>query len=320
MEEKLLGHLLKANDPETASEVERRLAEDPSAIHELDALRRGMVPLESLREEYEPPADLWVRTISRVAEHIVATEGRQTGPEAARTEELIRRAAILANATPALTQVIPAPPASDSAPPPPRHRNVFAAIGLSVAVLALVAPAVLHVRQTQQRIACQDSMQQFYQAAAGYSDVNDGKFPQVPDGQKAESAAVTLKQMGYLPSDARLACPAGNPEQAVPGALANYAYSLGYRDKEGQLWGLDRKPENDMLPIMADAPLRQGRATVPINHSHGQNVLFAGGHVRFCTSSHVGVNNDDIFCNAYGRVGAGLFPKDSALGRPDEQP
>jgi prepilin-type processing-associated H-X9-DG protein len=163
-------------------------------------------------------------------------------------------------------------------------------------------------------------MQQFYEAAAGYSENNDGKFPQVPDGQVAATAAVTLKQTGYLPSNARLTCPAGDPEQAVPAAIANYAYSLGFRDKEGQLWGLDRRPENDMLPILADAPMRQGREAFPGNHRHGQNVLFAGGHVRFCTSPNVGVNGDDIFCNAHGRVAAGLFPNDSALGRPDELP
>lgn len=320
MEEKLLGHLLKANDLETLREIERRLAEDPTAIHDLAVLRRALMPLESAREEHNPPADLWVRTISRVAEHIVATEGRQTAGADGPTEELIRRAALLAGTPSIAPTITPASPMSDAVPIPPRRRNVVATIGLSIAVLALVIPAVVHVRQSQQRMACQNSMQSFYQAAADYSADNEGRFPQVPDGQAAASAAITLKQTGYLPTTARLACPGGNPEQAAPGTMANYAYSLGYRDKEGQLWGLDRRPENDMLPIMADAPMRQGRETFPINHSHGQNVLFAGGHVRFCTSSHVGVNQDDIFCNADGRVGAGLFPKDSALGRPEELP
>jgi hypothetical protein len=323
VEDKLLGHLLKANDEATTREVERLLADDPSAIHDLAQLRMALAPLEAASEDIEPPADLWARTLARVAEHIVATEGPQTSTDDVRTEDIIRRAAALSVAPgPAAIRPAPPPP-SEAILPLPRRRNVFAICALSAAILALIAPAIVHVRRQAERTGCENGMREFYEAAAGYSETNDGKFPLVEDGKMAATAADMLKAAGYLPSNMRMTCPAGPPEQAAPMTLANYAYSLGFRDDTGNLWAVDRKPGNDMIPILADAPRRQGAQTLPINHRHGQNVLFAGGNVRFCTHSQVGVNGDDIFCNANGDVSAGLyrlFPNDSALGGPYERP
>jgi prepilin-type processing-associated H-X9-DG protein len=319
VEEKLLGHLLKANDPGTDREIESRLALDPTAARNLAMLRRVIAPLEVDREEVEPPADLWVRTLSRVAEHIVATEGPQTSAETTHTEELLRRAAILANASPIAPRISPAPMPSEALPIAPRRRNLIASFGLAAAVLALALPAIINARRSVQQTACADTMNQFYRAASGYSDTNDGHFPQVEEGKTAGTAAEKLKQFGYLAADKRFTCPAA-PEQAGPVALANYAYCLGFRDESGRLQGLDRKPEYNVLPIMADAPIREGRQALPGNHYRGQNVLFADGHVRFCTTSLVGVNMDDIFLNAEGKVGAGLYRDDTALGCWNEVP
>ena len=321
MEENLLGHLLKANDPETTLEIERWLSDDPIAVHDMLTLRRALTPLEAGREEFEPPADLWIRTLGRVAEHVVATEGRQATADANRTDELIRRASILAGSSATAPPVRPAPASpSEAMPFTPRRRNVVATIGLSAAVLVLVFPAIVQIRRHAQQTACMDTMREFYRAASGYSETNEGHFPQVQEGKGAATAADTLKESGYLAPDMRFACPAGRPDQAASTTLANYAYSLGFRDESGQLWGLECKPEDSMLPIMADSPIRNGGHAFPGNHRFGQNVLFVGGNVRFCTTSLVGVDGDDIFLNRNGKVGAGLDRLDSALGRPDEQP
>jgi prepilin-type processing-associated H-X9-DG protein len=197
---------------------------------------------------------------------------------------------------------------------------VAAVLGLTAAVLALVFPAVVHIRQFVHRTACQDGMRMFYQAAAEYSDEHDGRFPRVADGQTAASVADSLKTAGYLPADVQFSCPAGRPAEAGSVALVNYAYTLGFRDEQGDLQAVARTGENDQLPILADAPTRRGAEAVPVNHRHGQNVLFAGGHVRFCTTPTVGVNGDDIFWNHNRQVGAGLSPTDAALGRPEERP
>src|SRR5205085_9789758 len=117
-----------------------------------------------------------------------------------------------------------------------------AIVGLSAALLALAFPAVIHVRRHAQQTACTDNMRQFYQAASSYSDTNDGHFPQVDEGKIAASAADKLKRTGHLPLNLRLFCPAGEPDQAAAATMANYAYSLGFRDPSGHLCGLDRSP------------------------------------------------------------------------------
>ena len=319
MEEDLLGHLLKANDPATTRAVERRLANDPAAVHELSALRAALVPLEAAREEFEVPADLWVRTLARVGEHIVATEGPQAPPGESQTDELLRRANAVAVLAPAGAMISPSGGSEVNASHP-RWRNVVAVGGLSLAVLALAAPAVQHVRAQQKQVACQKTMEDFYFALADYSDNHDGQFPKVPDGKPAATAADTLKMSGYLAQEARFTCPAAPQEATAPSALANYAYCLGFRDDRGELKGLDRAPGYDVMPILADAPVRRNSQVLPVNHRNGQNVLFAGGNVRFCTVATVGVGGDDIFTNARGEVAAGLHRLDSVLGRPEEIP
>jgi hypothetical protein len=257
-----------------------------------------------------------------VAGHIVATEG-PAPREDVKTEDVIVRAAAVAGrapAAPTTAPITPAPVVSEGGLPPARRWNVVAVVGLSLSLLALVLPAVLHVRGRAHQLACQDSMRHFYEAAAGYTDTNDGKFPRVPDGQTAAAAAETLKQAGYLPPDVRFTCASAPPDATAPVALATYAYTLGFRDERGQLRGLDRGPGYDLLPILADAPARRDGTAYPINHRHGQNVLFAGGNVRFCTTSTVGVNGDDIYCNQWGLVGAGVSREDTVLGGPYERP
>ena len=318
MEDKLLGHVFKANDAETTLEVERLLADNPAAIHNLAQLRKAVTPLEADREEIEPRADLWLRTLSRVAEHMVATEAPTSTADAGRTEEMIRRAAALAKPAPARPKVRPAPPVSDPSPLAPGRRNIIAMIGLSASVLALVFPVIMHIRQQRDRAACQNSMRQFYVAASDYSDTNNGHFPRVEDGKTAATAAEALKFAGLLPQEDKIVCPAS--QSASGQGFVSYAYSLGFRDATGELKGLDRRSEFGNVPILADAPLRHGTQAVPCNHRHGQNVLFTGGHVQFFTKPTVGVNDDNIFYNAKGEVGAGLFPLDTALGGPKERP
>ncbi|HEX3151911.1 MAG TPA: hypothetical protein VHR66_27815 [Gemmataceae bacterium] len=320
MEDKLLGHLLKANDAATQREVEQHLTNDPAAIHEMAVLRRALAPLEADREDIIPPSDLWIRTLGRVAEHMVATEGPVSRVDDSRTAELIRRSAAMADTAPTAATIRPAPPPSDVLPTPARRWNVVAVIGLSLALLALAAPAVVHVRARQQQLACENTMGLFYKAASGYSDTNQGNFPQVPDGMPAATAAVTLKDAGYLSPNDRFTCPSAPADATVSMALATYAYTLGFRDENGELRGLDRGPGDSQLAIFADAPSRRDAMALPINHRHGQNVLFADGHVRFCTTSTVGMNGDDIFTNQNGQVGAGINRTDTSLGRPNEKP
>ncbi|HVK12112.1 MAG TPA: hypothetical protein VM597_25395, partial [Gemmataceae bacterium] len=239
-------------------------------------------------------------------------EGRVEKAGGVPVEAMIRRAAASSD------RVRPAPREATAGPGLPR-RNVFAFLALSVAVVALVLPAVAHVRARNQQLVCKDGMRQFHQAAVGYSDDHGGRFPQVGDGEKAATVVDTLKTTGYLPASMTFVCPSA-PAQEGPVAMAHFAYTLGYREPDGTLRGLERKPHTEQLPIYADAPLRSASGVIPVNHRHGQNVLFAGGNVEFRTTFASPNGDDNIFYNQRGRVGAGVSEIDCALGRNDERP
>src|SRR5262249_25528241 len=102
---------------------------DPAAIHDLAALRTALAPLEAAREEFEPPAPLWAGRRPRVAEHIVNAGGPAPPAGGSQTEELIRRAAAVAESTPTVSTI--APSTSEAGPPPLRRRNAVAVLGLS---------------------------------------------------------------------------------------------------------------------------------------------------------------------------------------------
>ena len=210
-------------------------------------------------------------------------------------------------------------PASDPEISLPRRWNAVAVFGLSLAGLALLFPAVIHWRQHADRMSCQNSMRRFHEAASSYAERNDGRLPQIEDGEKVARLASLLEKTGSLGPDERFAC-AGAP--VPPGNLpfANYSYPLGYRDGTGELRGLHVRDDDGSMPLLADAPLRNGESHASVNHRHGQNVLFLGGNVRFCSHVTVGINQDDIFVNDHGQVGAGLRKQDSVLGRAEERP
>src|SRR5713101_1052456 len=69
MNENLIGYLLDALDSDTRQETERYLLKNPEARAQLEKLEQALEPLEADREADEPPPDLWVKTLARVAEH-----------------------------------------------------------------------------------------------------------------------------------------------------------------------------------------------------------------------------------------------------------
>lgn len=307
MEENLLGHLLKANEPVTQAEVERLLASDADARRQLELLRPALAPLQADNEEWDPPADLFVRTLATVAEHIVRTEPSRERPRS------VESICVLPKSIPAV--VLP----SESLPSPAQRRNWLTSIGLAVAGLALLFPAIVHIRHHQKMLACQDNLRQFHHGLVGYSATNNNHFPQVKDDEQVVAVGQVMVHQGYV-APAVMNCPvSAAANQASPIVLASYAYTLGYRDGQ-ELRGLTLDGQSDLLPILADAPQRQDKETLPVNHRYGQNVLYVGGYVRFCSTPNVGVGNDNIFCNSDGKVGAGLTRWDSVLGRAEDRP
>jgi hypothetical protein len=307
MEQKLLANLLNAECPVERAETDRLLAANPEARRMQGILRRALSPLSADRDDFDPPVDLWKSTLAVVAEHVVGTDGPLTEQVIVKEPCLIKKAC----------SIIQPASCSETVPEPRKGRNLFAAVGLSAAALAFIVPGLIHVRTMQGKTACADVMRQFHASLSGYSELNDGKFPMVEEGQPVKSVVMAMRETGQLPANLQLSCPVGCTADNST-LLANYAYNLGYRENGG-LHGLTRT-EGDLFPILADAPKRTTCQTQPINHCRGQNVLFSGGNVTFCSKTTVGMYDDDIFFNADRKVGAGLFRWDSVLGRAEDKP
>lgn len=325
MEKNLLGYLLKALDDAEEQEVRNRLAADPVARHQLQVLRRALEPLEADATPPQPPRDLWIRALGRVAE-----QHCRSLPTA------------------------PTLPVNRAVPRPSwwRRADVLVAASILVFVSTLVPPGLLYLGEQNARTLCQQNLRLFHQALTVYADHHDGNLPKVeahpPFNFAGAFVPMLIEEQLLDDPSARLTCPSArkrperlltraevqdlqqrHPEEyarLVAQAAGSYAYCLGYRNERGQLIGLRREPDSDGLPVLADCPpftdgmpcsLYENSAN---HHSKGQNVLFLGGHVNFCTHRSVGRQGDDIFLSRRGRVEAGHHLWDTVLGASNARP
>jgi prepilin-type processing-associated H-X9-DG protein len=337
-DEDLIGYLLDLLDPDDRAEVASRLEADPVAASRLEQLRAAVGPVlvvaEAERDEPpEPQSGLALRAIGRVAQYVVEHEPPPSGPPAPRDLAAILRA--MGTDPPVDTDDIefgPLPTAK--APPPidgPEVRTGGARLRIDLIVAACIAfvafgltlSGVAKVRHQNRVIACQNSLRTLHTGLTGYADSDPHKrYPQVARDQTAESFVTALTDLGHLPAGYRPGCPAtANP--------AAYTYTLGFRGPDNELHGLSRptgnpgEPEEyDLMPVAADFPSSAAAPTAgPVSpHASTMNVLFVGGNVRPTTSAHVGPRGDDIYCNLFGDVRAGVNPADAVLGRPGDRP
>jgi hypothetical protein len=189
--------------------------------------------------------------------------------------------------------------------------NVAVVSAIVLLTIGLGLTLVQKSRVAAQQLACQENLRELHAGLAGYSDTHDGRFPQagtasVPTAGEFYSELARAGQP--LPESARL-CPLQPTDRLA--SSVGYAYSLGFRDPLGRLYGL-RKPETaeDLTPILAD---------LPGSRHAGWNVLHVGGAVQFLRS-HISVTGDDLFTNDAGRPAAGLHRGDVCLGRPFDVP
>jgi hypothetical protein len=325
-DDNLVGYLLKALDPAQHREVEGHLQAHPEAERNLDLLSQALAPLEADRETPEPPPTLRVRTLARVAEY---------------------RLSIL----PPMPQ---APPVRSVAPRGAwwSRADVLVAASILLLILPFIPPAIFHVQQQHNQVACENNLRNFHQAFVNYWSHHNDDLPKVEDKPPRNFAGVfvpVLHDAGVLSSDVTVTCPsnghrpaedislemlevlqATNPkafEDKVCRMSGCYAYSLGYRDASGQLHGIRHRPDNDRLPIMADRPPFDQKACADIvsgnskNHGcRGQNVLLMGGNVFFATSRNVGIDGDDIYLNRNNLPAAGVDDTDTVLGASSFRP
>jgi hypothetical protein len=319
MDENLVGYLLQALDRDEEAEIEAHLQAHPDTQERVDLLRQALAPLEAAADEWEPPADLRIRTLARVAEY--------------RTREL-------------LSYRVPAPPPRSPASPRTWWRRADVLIAASILIFAssLILPGLNTIRMQYNITACQNNLRGFYQALMAYSDHHQGALPMVEERPPRNYAGIVipaLREGGYLTDAISVNCPASGFQHASdvtiesldeerqrdPGQYEKdilllsgcYAYPLGYRENN-QHFGVRRVPGYDMLPIMADKPpfsQQWGEAVwtgnSPNHGAKGQNVLFLGGLVIFSTSRNVGIGGDDIYVNSNGLPLPGIGMADSVL-------
>jgi hypothetical protein len=327
MQDNFIGYLLHALDPETEREVDSYLRAHPEANEQLDLLRQALAPLEADDEEFEPPADLRIRTLARVADH--------------RTHEL-------------LSFTLPASPTRPSVQPRSWWRRSDALIAASILIFAtsLMLPWLQSLRTEHMIVACQNNLRGFHQALMAYGDDHLGALPkleELPPHNYAGIVIPTLRQGGYLTDAVSVNCPANGFQPASTVSVETldnemlrdpyqytrdisrlggcYAYSLGYREND-EYHGIRRAQGYDLLPIMADKPpfttLHWAAGTLSGNSANhggiGQNVLFLNGSVHFYKSRNVGIDGDDIYLNREGMPRAGVCPTDTVLGGSESIP
>lgn len=323
-DENLIGYLLQALDPETHQDVESYLRADPEGQKRIELLRQALAPLVADRDGEPPPDDLAIRTLARVAEH-----GCRHLP---RAPEL------------GLARV------GGAGRPWWRRADLLVAAGILLAFIGLGLPGLLQLRYRSALLSCQNNLRLFHNALVQYGDQHEGKFPHVQERERRNFAGIyvpALHEAGVLDQQASARCPANGARQLAGVTLQEldrmptdrylqyaadaggcYAYSLGYRDRgpEGQVthYGYGSH-DSAFLPIMADRPHIRGdlgsdvRGNSP-NHGGGQNVLFIGGHVRYCTDTGVGVDGDHIYLNQASQARAGRNQRDTVLGVSGDRP
>ncbi len=286
----LVGYLFDLLDPADRARTEAALRADPAARADLDRLRANLAPLAAAVWDEPPPAGLVDRTLALVAGW---TGARRPAP-AGRTIFAGDREPFFA---------------------PSRWGRLDAVIAASIFILVggLGMSGIGRVQNERSKIRCRDNLRQIGHGFAIYNGEHNGRYPQIsdrPPNNFAGAFVPMLQDGGYLPAGGLPSCPLVNVA-AEPNA-GGYAYSLGVRGPDGQLYGL-RRMDGDLHPILADQAM-------PVSHGNGYNVLFIGGNVRFCPNPNVGVGGDHIFLNRAGIIAAGTDRNDAVLGEVRARP
>jgi hypothetical protein len=324
-DEDLIGYVLDLLDAPERAAVGAHLLTHPADAARADAVRAALAPLAVDRLPDEPPPGLALRTLARVAQHVADTEPRSQ-PEHATPADVVRAAL----GTPKRRLGPPSDRPESRAVGGRFRGELLVAASIGLFAVGFVLSAVSRMRYNSDVAACQNNLRAIHQGLTSYSDRNGGQFPQIggPAYPTADTFVAALA-VEEFPNKFRPSCPAeGRSDADNRTGLAQavrYAYTLGHRSPNGDVLGLRRTDfldENDCVPISADYPVASAYPgsvqTSP--HVRGNNVLYVGGNVRFATTTTVGLNGDDIYCNRHGQVAAGVDRADAVLGRAGDRP
>jgi hypothetical protein len=218
------------------------------------------------------------------------------------------------------------------------------AIGILLALGALLFPALRDNRDFARRSQCQNNMRTIGAALMDYSLQFNGSLPEIGPQDNAGSFVIALVEQGVI-SDAELVellvCPNSPLAERVNQGCVNmripsreeyvaaegaerefmrqvmagdYAFSVGYRDPRGKIRQVHFIASRER-PMLADAPSALIAGFQSANHGGcGQNVLFQDLSVRYCKQCKCENKLDHWFLNDYGKPAAGCHEDDIVLG------
>lgn len=319
MHSDLLAYLSGSLDEPARTQFDTRLRSDTELREQVDRARTRLAPLleRTIDDADMPPPGLVIDTLARVAEKAC--------------------------------QRLPASPTETTVSRPMferpwwRRADVLVAGSIAATVLALLLPALLHLRVTGLRVECENSLREMWHGLSAYH-TQKHQFPDVAKTTRPAAGMVVpmLRDAGVLSPTAQACCPAvagaclnvglhdvdrmspSEFEAASAKLLPGFAYSLGYRDGDRLHGPVDSLPgiPASRMPLLADAtrnPVSPGSSD---NHtSRGQNVLYSDGHVAFNTlRDAASIPGDDIYLNQAQRIAAGLGQHDVVLATGGARP
>ena len=293
----LIDVLLGQADEADRLEVARRLAQDPAFRRHHDDVAGALAALR-LAPAPQAPADLTARTLARIA-------------GARRTEQLIDQQEIRRR------RVLPVA----------RWKDLAAVAVVLLLVGAVFIPSLRSLSQDAQVRTCAANLgETVYPGLRHWADGHNGQLPgrdslirrwwPAPNQPAVSNSAALfdLVRARYAPNLA-FACPAltrsgdsfdlqaGMADFPAPKFVSySYQYAIGPDRPNLRTPALRAVLEDlaimaDSNPLFADGTVHPDRAgTCSDNHGGGgQNVLYATGEVRWCTTSAAGVDGDDIY-------------------------
>jgi hypothetical protein len=371
-EHDLLGYVVGALEAQERHEIQEAIEADPHLDEQLLEIKRVLSPLEYLDNHGSRPG-LARRTCEMVA-NIGQPPVRRFDPSKINQLDPTysgRHAAVVSvlndtqNSVPAnpsqsgeseLNQ-----PAAKSQNEPSRRRSPFRlspvslrerqwgvlqhsrfspvdliVAGAAVMILAgLLFPVLAYTRHQSRLNHCQDNLRELGTKLAEYSELNHGRFVEIPRTGPLAVAGIVgpmLKDKGLFDDDSLFACPGvmANSGQrvripklrSIQNAIGdrliwlqktmsgNYGYTLGYQTSNGYETPTNLARSNVIL--MSDAPAFGHPSRISTNHGgDGQNCLFEDGHVRWVPGETFG--EDAIFVNDYNLVAPGCRPEDNVI-------
>lgn len=317
----LLGYLIGALEDDECERIRDQLRNSPDLNQDAERLTSHLALLASDGADHDPPLGLATRTCQSVFRQSERGVLGTVQLKEQRSELPLRRRFSLA--------------------------DLIAAAVIIVGAVVMILPAILSARSNAQLVACQNNLRQIGGALALYSELHSGSFPWIPptgNRSAAGTALATLVHSGLLESES-LICAGRSVSQpqlskwkgmpapkefelaetmdderrheffrAISPSFGNYLGVLHGSTYVGQ-----HNQQRSTFAIASDTPSRTLQDLMSVNHGGKiQNVLWEDGHVQ--TMAGCRIDQDQIFLNSEGVIGAGVGDADSVIGSSDSSP